>query len=324
MTIRVGEFEFDMDKANEELKTTGVKKVLLQVPDGLRRKIDIFVEAIDAEVTLWGGTCYGACDLPIDIGDSEALLHVGHTEIPDLLVNYQVVYAEGRSNAFRSPPQELFDMTKGDVALYSTVQYLEQMKDVGHLIEERGHTTYIGKGDSRIKYPGQLLGCNFSTKVNGATTHLYIGTGLFHPLGLSLALKKAVVIFNPVTGEISTTYTPLDRMIRKRFAAIESIRDSSRNGIIVSLKPGQRRIDTAEKMCRHCHVRCSLTEFDEIEPHLIDSFNWDGIVNTACPRLALDDSIRFENTIVTPVEYLIARDEVDWDDWTVDEIKGSS
>ncbi len=324
MAIRVGEFEFDLDKANEELKTTGVKNVLLQVPDGMRRKIDRFIDSLDVEVTLWGGTCYGACDLPLDIGDSEALVHIGHTEIPDLIVDYQVVYVEGGSTTFRPVPEELFDMIKGDIALYSTVQYLKQMKEVGHLIEENGYTTHTGSGDSRIKYPGQLLGCNFSTKVKKATTHLYIGTGIFHPLGLSLALKEEVLIFNPVTGDISSTSTALDRMIRKRFAAIQRIRDSSRNGIIVSLKPGQRRMDTARKMCLHCNVRCTLTEFDEIEPYLIDSFNWDGAVNTACPRLALDDSIRFEKTIVTPVEYMIAQDELDWEDWTVDEIKGSS
>ncbi len=322
MTVTVGGFEFDIEGMNEKLKREGIGKILLQVPDGLRRKIGVFQDAIEAEVTVWGGTCYGACDLPLDIGESEALVHVGHTEIPGLKVDYPVFYVEGRNTVSRPHPQDLSEMMVGEVALYSTVQYLEQMDSVARYLEDRGCTVAIGKGDDRIKYPGQLLGCNFSARVDGALTHLYVGTGRFHPLGLSLSLKKEVLIFDPVTGEMGSTYPDADRMIRRRFATIQRIRESTRTGIIVSQKQGQRRFDTARDMCRLCEVHCTVVEFDEIEPHLVDSFDWDGLVNTACPRLALDDSIRFEDPVVTPVEYIIAQGEMDWEDWTMDEIKG--
>lgn len=322
MEVHIGEFFFDLDFVNRKINKDGIQKVLLQVPDGLRRKVDLFVEALDAEVNIWGGTCYGACDLPLDIGEGELLVHVGHTEIPDLKVDYPVVFVEGRSRDFRPIPDELYHMLRGEIALYSTVQYINQMNRLEDILTKKGYVTRKGEGDGRIKYPGQVLGCNFSARVTDAQTHLYVGTGLFHPIGLALSLKNDVIIFDPVTGTVDTTEGAADRMIRKRFAAIQLAKESDRCGIILSQKPGQRREEAAVEVYDNCPIKCSKLEFDEIEPHLVDSYGWDIMVNTACPRLALDDHIRFETTIVTPIEYLIATGKKGWEEWEMDEIRG--
>ncbi len=320
--MKIAGYDFDIGKANEELARLEAKKVMLQVPDGLRRRTYQITSELDAEVTVWGGTCYGACDLPLDIGDNDALVHFGHTCLPDIEYDYDVVYVEGRSSASLKIPKELSEITEGKIALYSTVQYLELRKEVGNILEDDGYSTIVGEGDPRIKYPGQLLGCNFSAGVEKADTHIYVGTGMFHALGLSLSLKKDVAILNPVTGELNSTKKTADRMLRKRFAAIEGIKEAERIGMIVSIKPGQRRMEIAEKLCESCEGRCTLLEFDEVEPELVDSFGWKGMVNTACPRLALDDFVRFDTTMVTPIELSIALGELEWDDWKVDEIKG--
>ncbi len=312
-----------MEGANEELARLGAKKILLQIPDGLRRKTDVIADALSPEVSVWGGTCYGACDLPLDIGDNDALVHVGHTCLPDIEFDYDVVYLEGRSTAKLNISKDIYGAIDGKIALYSTVQHLDHMKEVSRIMEDRGYSTIIGTGDPRIKYPGQLLGCNFSAGVEGADAHIYVGTGMFHAIGLSLSLEKEVLILDPITGEFNSTAEIADRMLRKRFAAIESIKKSEKIGVIVSAKPGQRRIEIAESLCDSCKGKCTLLEFDEVEPALVDSFGWKGMVNTACPRLALDDFIRFKTTVVTPVEFLIALEELDWSDWKVDEIEGT-
>ncbi len=310
-----------MEKVRDELEDIGATKVMLQVPDGLRRKAHLISDHIPAEVTLWGGTCYGACDLPLSIGDNHALIHMGHTCLPDLKHDYHIVYVEGRSHTPFRVPEKIYHKMEGKIALYSTVQHLDHMKEFKTILDEKGYSTCVGEGDPRIKYPGQLLGCNFTARVKDADTHVYIGTGIFHPLGLSLSMDKDVITLDPVTGELDSTWEKRDRMLRIRFAAIQKIKEAKRIGVIVSVKPGQRRMEEADAICSSCNS-CKKVEFDEVEPELVDSFGWDGMVNTACPRLALDDHIRFKTTVVTPTEFMIAKEELDWRGWKVDEIKG--
>ncbi|MFW6141814.1 MAG: diphthamide biosynthesis enzyme Dph2 [Candidatus Saliniplasma sp.] len=320
--LKLDEFEIDIQKAKDKIEERGAEKVLLQVPDGLRRKSHKIVKELEeygVEVTLWGGTCYGACDLPSDIGDSDILIHIGHSEIPNLNPDYPVVYLEGRSKRWSEPPKELFEKLEGKVALYASVQHMDHLKKIKAILEERGFETVIGEGDGRVKYPGQVLGCNYSTKVPDADSHLYIGTGRFHPLGLSMSLEIEVFIFNPVTGEFSSTGKKMDRLLRKRFAAISSVEDSKHVGVILSQKVGQRRENILDALDK-TNTDLIITEFDEIEPDLVDDFQWDCAVNTACPRIALDDEDNFRTKILTPIEFLICKKKKKWDEWKMDEI----
>ncbi len=320
--LKLDEFEIDIKPAIIKIKEIGAKKVLLQLPDGLRRKSHKIIKELErycVDVALWGGTCYGACDLPIDIGEAELLLHIGHSEIPNLDVRYPVVYLEGRSRRWTDPPKKLFNRLLGKVALYASIQHIDHLKKMNDLLEDEGFETVVGEGDQRIKYPGQVLGCNYSAKVPDADTHLYIGTGRFHPLGLSMSLKKEVFVFNPVTGEFISTGNKMDRLMRKRFAAINVSEGAEKVGVILSQKTGQRRerlIDVLKEVKNDIIV----AEFDEVGPELVDDFQWECAVNTACPRIALDDSGNYSTKILTPIEFLISREKKKWDNWKMDEI----
>lgn len=319
--LKTGEFEFDISSARKELEKMGAEKALLQIPDGLRRKADMIADSFDdVEISIWGGSCYGSCDLPLDIGDADVLIHLGHSEIPNLDVDYPVIYIEGRSTRFSGIQDEIYDKIEGKVALYSSVQYLDHLEKVKEELENRGFEVLIGEGDERIKYPGQLLGCNYSAKVEEADSHLYIGTGNFHPLGLSVSLDKDVIRLNPLSGEVDIIGDERDRLLRKRFGLITLAEDSKKIGIIVSSKSGQRRRKLAEHLKDKLPEKCTIYEFDEVTPELVDSFDWDFAVCTACPRIALDDSSNYDTVIITPEEFEIVLKEKNWEDWTIDEI----
>ncbi|MFO7792768.1 MAG: diphthamide biosynthesis enzyme Dph2 [Candidatus Saliniplasma sp.] len=320
--LKLDEFEIDIQKAKSKIEKIDAEKILLQLPDGLRRKSHKIVKILEeygVKVKLWGGTCYGACDIPLDIGDADLLIHIGHSEIQNLDVGYPVVYLEGRSKRWNSPTDKLFNRLEGDVALYASIQHIDHLKKMRDILEEEGFQTIVGEGDPRVKYPGQVLGCNYSTKVPDADTHLYIGTGRFHPLGLSMSLKDDVFIFNPVSGEFSSTENKMDRLLRKRFAVISASEDAEKVGVILSQKSGQRREKIID-ILKETKSDIIVTEFDEVEPSLVDDFQWDCAVNTACPRIALDDDRNYRTKILTPIEFLIARKEEKWDDWEMDEI----
>ncbi len=323
-TIKIGSFEFDVEKARSKLDKLGAEKIMIQLPDGLKRKVDRFLELFDQETVVWGGSCYGACDIPEDIGENDALVHVGHAEIPDLKVDYPIIYLPGKSTRFQDMPEELFEKIKGKVALYAPIQHLHQLDNVEKILFDRNYETVIGEGNSRIKNPGQVLGCNYSVRVPDADTHLYIGTGRFHPLGLSFSLMRDVVVYNPSTGQVDMIdEKERDDFLRKRFAAIVKAEECSKIGIIVSRKKGQRRMKTAKALQRIGEKEGKeiiIVEVDEIKKRSIDDLGLECAVNTACPRIALDDSGNYDTVLLTPDELMIALKEKDWEDWKMDEI----
>ena len=119
-----------------------------------------------------------------------------------------------------------------------------------------------------MKYPGQVLGCSYSAaKALDVDEYLFIGTGQFHPLGIALATGKRVVIADPVTGEVSEIDT--DPMLRRRFGAITRAGEAKRFAILVSKKPGQKRMDLARRLMRLGEARgleMFLVYLDNIEP----------------------------------------------------------
>ncbi|MFP4000395.1 MAG: diphthamide biosynthesis enzyme Dph2 [Thermoplasmata archaeon] len=322
--MKIGSYEFDIKRARSELEKTGAEKILLQLPDGLRHKAEKFREQFEQDVSIWGGSCYGACDLPSDIGDNDALLHVGHSEIPNLDVDYDIIYLPGKSVRFEGSPEELFEKLEGKVALYAPVQHLYQFEKMADRISRKGHETVIGEGDNRMKHPGQVLGCNYTAVEKDADTHLYIGTGRFHPIGLSFALDEDVVMYNPSTKKVDVIgKEERETLLRKRFAAISLCREASTVGIIVSRKIGQERMKTAEqlqKMGKESGKDMVMIELEEIDKRAIDDLNLDCVVNTACPRIVLDDADSFDTVLLTPEEFKIAMEKKDWEDWEMDQI----
>lgn len=64
-------FELELEKAADEIKNQGAKRVLIQLPDGLKHKaekvVDFLSDKTDAEIFIWFGACFGACDLPMGL-----------------------------------------------------------------------------------------------------------------------------------------------------------------------------------------------------------------------------------------------------------------
>ncbi|MBD3310250.1 hypothetical protein GF351_03450 [Candidatus Woesearchaeota archaeon] len=62
------DYDLELDKAAVEIRRSKAKKVLIQLPDGLKPqagKIQQELEAgTGAEIFIWMRSCYGACDTP--------------------------------------------------------------------------------------------------------------------------------------------------------------------------------------------------------------------------------------------------------------------
>jgi 2-(3-amino-3-carboxypropyl)histidine synthase len=79
-------YNLELDKAIAEVKEVNAKLVCIQLPDGLKPKAQEISEAIhketSARVLIWGGSAYGACDLPLEVErlGADLLIHWGHSK----------------------------------------------------------------------------------------------------------------------------------------------------------------------------------------------------------------------------------------------------
>ncbi len=80
------EFDLEFEKAIEEVKKAKAKLVCIQLPEGLKPKAKEITDAIEkstkADVLIWTGSCFGACDIPQNLEKLgvDLLIQWGHSE----------------------------------------------------------------------------------------------------------------------------------------------------------------------------------------------------------------------------------------------------
>ncbi|MDI6888991.1 MAG: diphthamide biosynthesis enzyme Dph2 [Methanocellales archaeon] len=321
--------DFDMGRITSIIGERSAKKVGLQFPAGLKRsglKIAKETQERTGAITyISGSSCYGACDVDdvlrayVDI-----LFHFGHAEMEPI---DKVVFIEVRSNADIIPAlRQALKMLKGDsIGLVTTVQHVHKLDEAKDFLTKHGKTCIVGRGDSRIRYNGQVLGCNFSVACVNADEFVYIGSGDFHPLGIALATGKRVIVADPTLNEAREVEPKL--ILRQRHAIIAKALDAKSFGIIVSTKRLQMRLGMAEKLCQKAQKRDIDTHMifmDEVKPEMLAQFKVDAFVSTACPRIAIDDVALFKKPVLTPIEFEIVLGERDWSEIKFDEILGGT
>lgn len=322
-------FDLRPDYIINVIKKTGAKIVGFQFPEGLKRKgpglSKKVEEATSAEIIISGDPCYGACDLDRTLLEQvDILFHFGHAELEDTKLSEKVYFIETRSAIdIRPVVEKAIPELKGQViGLITTVQHVHKLSDACTVLKANGKTCVIGRGDSRLAYSGQVLGCNFSAaRDEVCDEYLYIGSGDFHPLGVALSTKKRVLAADPFSGEVREVDP--SRILRQRSAVIAKSLDAQVFGIIVSSKNGQERMELASSLkalAKKHGKEAHLILIDLVTPDQLLQFKVDAFVNTACPRLAIDEVGRFPSPMLTPQEFEIVLGEREWESLVLDEI----
>jgi len=82
-------YDMEINKIVKEIKKQAAKVVCLHLPDGIKPKAEEIQKTIeketDAQVIIWGGSCYGSCDLPLEVKrlGVDLLIHFGHSPWQD-------------------------------------------------------------------------------------------------------------------------------------------------------------------------------------------------------------------------------------------------
>lgn len=340
-------FEVDIEGILQTISRNGYTKVLLQGPEGLKRGLvqlaGIIEDRTMSLVLVDGDPCYGACDHAGErakVLGVDALIHLGHSDIPSMERGHSVpihffpVEMRSEIEMIHGGLGKIVNRMNGmKVSLFTTVQHLTLLTEVKDRLRDAGIKVHIGDPGEREYFPGQVIGCSFSAAKGipeDVDSLLFLGTGRFHPLGLALASEREVHTMDPLTGEVGVVgKEEIDKMLRSRFGHINTFKDRLSKkgiiGIVIGFKPGQRRISLAEDLrdvLREREIRSKIIIMDHMDPMKLKTLGIDLVVSTACPRIAMDDSIRYtdeEITILTPVELRIALGILSWSDFTFDE-----
>lgn len=304
-----------------ELSKRGARRVALQAPEGLKRRLSELAEDLKTAgfvVLISGDPCYGACDLDTEVlRDADILVHLGHAPVDK---TDRVLY-----DIFRMDfdPDVVFDtipmITGHEIGLVTTVQHVHLIPAIRSVLERAGISVIVAEGSERTPFIGQVLGCSFeAARKTGAREILYLGTGLFHPLGVQIATGARVIAYDPYTR--TAEVVDGERLLRRRFSLIERARDADRIGILVSPKSGQARRELAEKLTS-LTPKATQILLREVTPDQLLNLGFPCYVNTACPRLAFDDQVRWPVPVLSPQEFEILCGVRMFEDYEVDEIR---
>ncbi|HDJ26766.1 MAG TPA: hypothetical protein ENF35_00405, partial [Aciduliprofundum sp.] len=157
----------------------------------------------------------------------------------------------------------------------------------------------------RARWPGLVLGCNFTSLLSCGGEPVVVSDGSFHALGLALLLGRPVVRVDPLGR--AETVDPMPTL-RRRYALIHGASGVRSWGVIVSDIPGQRREELASFLCRSIRdagLRCWQVRVTEVT-RAVDDLGLEALANTACPRVSIEDSPMHRIPILTPFETLQA------------------
>ena len=308
----------DPGKVIAKLKELNAKRILLQLPDGLKPSVFRYYNELsrDFDVIVSSSGFYGACDTGTmdEWKNVDAVVQLGHTEIPNVPYRIPVIFEEYVHEDYRGfhdlDLSELRKKKYGKIGVAYSIQYRKAAQELKDFLMENGFEASIGKHDGRLKYDGQLLGCNFSPLhelETWADCHVVVSTGVFHSLGAQLAVEKEVYVLDMSEPQrLRSMKDEADRHIRKRFINMSRALEAKKFVVVVDTKIGQYRLNLAKKIMKDIKEmgrEVVLAYSNESSPAEFENMMADCIVFTGCPRVATDDFDRYKSPILTAQEF---------------------
>ncbi len=211
------------------------------------------------------------------------------------------------------------------VALFASVQFLELDTVKGQLKD--GGIEILTTRAKRTDVETQILGCDAyhdSFKediISRADAVLYIGDGLFHPKALLLAQNEAhngdgqfqtiknIIIWDPISEKMSIIgKKDIEQQLQKAKANYARYLAASSIGILVTIKPGQQYLNLALKIKDKLEKdgkKAFIFIDNTIDLKSLENYPFiEAWLNTACPRIGMDDIVNVRQAIVNLREAL--------------------
>ncbi|MEM1625342.1 MAG: diphthamide biosynthesis enzyme Dph2 [Candidatus Nezhaarchaeales archaeon] len=326
------------------VRREGVKRLLLQFADGLKHYASLVYEELserapDVEVLTSGSSCYGACDVAFEEAlnvKADGIVHYGHTPFPETFsyaekLGIKVFFVEAFlkldvSKVIDKALDSLSSMSGlVNVGLTATLQEAHYVPVFKRHLEEEGFRVHVGTGSNKVRYAGQVLGCDYSSALSindNVEVFLHLGGGLFHAIGLGLVTQKPVLLCDPYRNEVMNIEREVKRVKSARlYSVVKSMENAKRYCIVVGCKWRQRHMYSAMKikgLLEKKGKKVSLMTLYEVSPQALDNLpEPDSFVITACPRIPIDDYMNYKRPILTVLEALIVAGELKLEEWSL-------
>lgn len=319
-------FNFETDYLISELKKIKPKKVLVQLPEGVKQnafEISKIFEELEIETVFSGETCWGACSVGLEearnVG-ADLIVHFGHAQF--IKVDFPVLYIEVRDELDLKPwleksLKDLKDYTK--IGLSYSIQHRHDIEKVIKFYEDNGKEILLSEKKGNVAYEGHIVGCQYyGLKAIEHKVEAFVILGNnFHSMGAAMSVDKPVFLIDVYNDKITNMEGVRDKILRQRMVSIEKLKKAKNVGVIIESKIGQKFgfSDLMIKKLKNAGKNVILITMNELSPDKIMNFyHVDCFVELACPRIAIDDFAKYTKPIVTFKEALVALGEKSWDD----------
>ena len=309
---------FEPEKLVAELKSAKPKKVLVQLPEGIKQNafgIQKLIEELGIEVIFSGETCWGGCSISVneakDVG-ADLIIHFGHAEF--IKSDFPIIYMVVRDELDLKP---ILKKSLKSIKNYNTlglsysIQHKQDIEMVTKFYEENGKKIILSEKKGFAAVAGHVVGCEYGglkTIQEKVDAFLILGNN-FHSMGAAIAVEKPVILLDVYNDEVKEMTGVRDKIIRQRIIAMDKFKDAKKVGILVEIKPGQKfgspkfLVDKLKAAGKETIV----ISISEITPDkLMNFYDIDAFVELACPRIAIDDFSKYKKTLVTFKEALVA------------------
>jgi len=206
----------------------------------------------------------------------------------------------------------LKDNSMKTVALFASVQFLA-LDSVKEQLKNSNIEVKTTKA-KRTHKEGQVLGCDAyhdsyeKNIIDDSDAILYVGDGMFHPKAVLLSQMyseniKPLLLWDPVEEKFHIIdKNDIMREINKTRANLTRYIAAQTVGILVTIKPGQEYLSTARLLKKHLEKQGKTAYIfidDTLSLQQFESYQFiDAWVNTACPRIGLDDITELQTPLI--------------------------
>ena len=258
------------------------ERVLVELPDGLKRFWRDFKKKHRGRVFFTSRGVYGACD----IGYTEAkelgarIIHVGHHRYADLKAEFV---------PWNRPVDLSFvrlDDIPDEFYLATISPYYHAFDKMKTLFKDR--RVHIKNG--RLTGLPLILGCDTSA-IGEDLPGVVIATGRFYKRAFRNP-RQRVLFLDPVSR--TQEWIDTERIYRWRAAKYLALREKKSIAVLISLKPGQKRLRAAERLAdelEEAGKETLLIVGNEISEATLINYGVEAAITTACPRFGEDMDI---------------------------------
>ena len=164
-----------------------------------------------------------------------------------------------------------------NIAICYSIQFEQQARELVNILKNKQITEFK-----------QVLGCSKPNFPKNTQALILIGQGKFHSVSLQYETNIPVYLIEN-NKVIKVSSQDVEKLKKKQKASYINYLHQDKAGIIITNKPGQQRLKQALDLKKKIQKKTYLFLCNNINTSEFENFSLKSWINTACPRLDLDN-----------------------------------